>query len=63
MVSCPTRTKKNLELYLRNKYLEVEGATELFPVVFPALELDGSALEVDLSLSTINPVDVDEFLK
>ena len=44
-------------------YLEVEGATELFPVVFPALELDGSALEVDLSLSTMNPVDVDEFLK
>ena len=49
---------------LVEEYLEVEGATELFPVVFPALELDGSALEVDLSLSTMNPVDVfDEFLK
>jgi hypothetical protein len=49
---------------LVEEYLEVEGATELFPVVFPALELDGSALEVDLSLSTMNPVEVfDEFLK
>ena len=52
------------ETALVEEYLEVEGATELFPVVFPALELDGSALEVDLSLSTMNPVDVfDEFLK